>query len=131
MTARKTAFEEAVAKEFLRQLPGRAKAMAQMLGPAPGAREFRGREEVDLWMDRDESVDVQMEAITLMQQGLPADKAKAIASMKAFPNRAEMMEAAAPGDPEGQARYAHRMRMKSQNPAPPAEGTSDVYRSDA
>lgn len=127
----KVAFEEAFADEFLRQLEIRSDAQAMVEGPAPGMRDVTGAEELEYWNERDESVDVQMEAVQLMQQGLSPDKAKAMASMMAYPNRAEMMENAAPGDPEGQAKYARSMRMKSEKAATRAvEGAQDAVRSE-
>lgn len=114
MARPRTAFEDAVAHEFARQLPIRARAMAQMQGPAPGSQYVTGQEELDYWDEVDESVDVINEYAMAVGQGMDDATAQAAVTLRRYPRRAEMMESAAPSDPKGQAAYARTMRQKSE-----------------
>lgn len=106
--------EEQIAKavEYIR--PQIARRKAAVLGPAPGARNVVGQQEIDMWDERDPSVDIMNEYATRVAQGMSEAKAQAEATMLAYPNRAQMMTAAAANDVGEQAKYAERMQRASE-----------------
>lgn len=113
--------EELVAKEILRQLPLRAQAEAQMRGPAPGARLVTGRQEIELWNERDPAVDVMNEYARAVAEGRSNEEAQVAATLKAYPNRAAMMQSHS-RDPHEQAAYARKMRRLAETTG----GVTDV-----
>lgn len=126
MSSQNYGLEEQIARAADRLRPMIARQKAKMLGPAPGARKVTGATEIELWNERAQGVDVLTEYGRFVAQGMSLAKAQAMATLKAYPNRAEMMSSYAsetagdPNDGEAQQRYAERMARLSQ------QGVTDV-----
>ena len=121
--------EESIAREVERLRPMIARQKAGLLGPAPGARNVVGNEEVDMWDYRDPSVDVIEVAAQLMAEGKDMATAQAGATLQAFPNRGPMMISAAANNAKEQARYAEQMQRRSMK-RQEEQGDGDVPRSE-
>ena len=122
--------EESVARQVDIIRPMIARQKAGLLGPAPGARNVVGNEEVDLWNERSPDVDVIEVAAQLMAEGKDMATAQAGATLQAYPNRGPMMISAAPNNAKEQARYAEQMQRRSMKRQEEQGAEPDVSRSE-
>lgn len=95
------------------ELDVRAKRIAAMMGPAPGTERVTGKQEIELWDERDPNVDVLMEHQNFMAQGYSPEDAQAAATVKAYPNRGVMVLNAGATDEE-RVKYAQKMKRLSE-----------------
>lgn len=105
--------EDIIKAMILEELPRRAKGIAQSMGPAPGTERVTGQEELDMWNERDPSVDIMAVYQEALMQGMNDLDAQSAATVKAYPNRGPMLLNAA-ADDDGRIKYAHRMKRASE-----------------
>lgn len=127
MITKSKADEDVISDMISTKLEYLSDGIASGMGPAPGTEKVSGKAEIDLWNERDETVDVWAEYQRALAEGAKNDlDAMSIATVKAYTNRGIMVLNSSHDDGERK-KYAARMKRLSEKQATEQEAPTDAY----
>lgn len=116
MTTKNRADEDVISDMINQKLDVDSDRIAALMGPSPGTENVSGKQELDLWNERDDTVDIWAEYRQALLDGANDLDAKSIATVKAYTNRGIMVLNSSYDDEERK-KYAARMKRLSEKQA--------------